>query len=187
MSQALNYESFINRNQRAPRVYVSAWETQRWVHHKFIQTHGATDECECGRLSSTPGQWDQRHFSPFNTGPMTAAREWVENREPTWRAGPHGHVNNLSMQRRVLLSAIFNREGEKMDCYVVVVWLKPNQFSSSSRGFTTVLLLNSAFCVIHTCRGNMKRNWDLLFTYLLWLRCPQDIYIDKGQVPCPCC
>lgn len=22
-------------------------ETQRWVHHKFIQTHGATDECEC--------------------------------------------------------------------------------------------------------------------------------------------
>lgn len=74
----------------------------------------------------------------------------------------------------------------KMACYVAVVWLKPNQFSSS-RGFTAVLLLNSAFCVIHTCRGDMKRNWDLLFTYLLWLWCPQDIYIDKGQVPCPCC
>lgn len=122
---------------------------------------------------------------------MTAAREKVENKEQTWAAGPHGHVNNLSMQRsaEILLGAIFNREtgenGVVYDCPTKtksILLLDVVVLTSTSE-----FLVKSAFCVSHTCRGDMKRDWDLLFTCLLSWWCPQDIYIYKGQVPCPCC
>lgn len=101
---------------------------------------------------------------------------WIRVRWPLqgsgWRTGslgPRGHVNNLSMQRRrILWSAIFKGGGgDGVVCGCGPTKTKSVLFVVAVIAFTSELLFSSAFCVIHTCRRDLKRMWDLLLTYLV--------------------
>lgn len=133
-------------------------ETQRWVHHKFIQTHGATDECECA-----------------GAGPALQAREikdishlWIRVRWPLQGSGRRPEdLPGAQVPMGMLM--IFPSNAALRFCWVqylteiflkkncramVVVRLKQNQLVA----FTTELWLHSAFSDLHPCRRDMKRN-----------------------------